>query len=129
MNITVNQYFILLEKDPSELKPDEKIKIKSFNTFIRLCKKYESLISDAALDILKEYNSRIVSLTKKENKTTHEEQVLKEFQSALENSNEEVLANNSPTRKLTKAGYIDATVILIILLNIGFIVAITIIGG
>lgn len=124
--ITVDQYFRLVEKN--DLNPEEKVKIGTFETFIRLCKKYESLISEAALSVLKEYNSKVMSLANKESKNSHEENILKEFNSSFEESSEKIVSVGAPTRKLTKAGYIDATIILTILLNIGFIVAVTLIG-
>lgn len=124
--ITTEKYFNILNQE--SLKPEEIVQKESYEKYIKMCKQYDGLISPAAQSILNDYNSRVMAIGTKEAKTSHEESVLKDFQSAFEN-NEEQLSQSGPTRTLTKAGYVDATVILVILLNVGFIVAMTILGS
>ena len=121
--IITEEYFEILSKQ--NLKPEDIVKKNSYENFIKLCKKYEPYISPAAQSILSEYNSRTMALDSKENKTAYEENVLKDFQSVF-NEEENLENNNGPVRKLLKAGYIDASIILAVLLNIGFIIALSI---
>lgn len=123
--ISVEEYFKILEKE--NLKPEELISKKSFEKYISLCKDYEDFLSPAAQSILNAYNSRVMNLNVKENKTAHEESVLTDFQSAFEATKED-LEQEGPVRRLAKSGYIDAAVILTILLNVGFIIAMTMLG-
>lgn len=125
--ISTNEYFEILGKQEEELSPSDIVKKENYENFIRDCHRYESLISDTAQTILSEYNTKTSSVAVKENKTVHEEEFLQDLQSTF-NQNVEPEETQEYTRKLTKAGYIDATVILVILLNIGIIVAFSIIG-
>lgn len=123
--ITSSEYFELLKK--TELTPIESSQKKSFEDFIKQCQKYEELISPASQSILTQYNTKSLELANNENRTSHEEAVLEEFKNGfIQNEN---LTQEGPSRKLAKAGYIDAAVILTIILNVGFIVAMTILGA
>lgn len=123
--ITTEQYFNILNKE--SLRPEEVIQKESYEKYINLCKQYDGLISPAAQSILSDYTSRLMSIGAKENKTAHEETVLKDFQSDFKN-NEEQLNQNGPTRTLAKAGYVNATIILTLLLNVGFVIAMSLLG-
>ncbi len=118
--ITTEEYFEILNKN--DLTPEELRKKAYFEDFIKRCKKYEAYISPAAQSILSEYNSKTMALDSKENKTIYEENVLKDFQAAFEDNLE---INKTKKRKLVKAGYIDASIILAVLLNVGFIIALS----
>ena len=128
-NITTSEYFNLLNKE--NLNPEDIIKKVSYEKYIKLCKEYEDLLSPAAESILKEHNSKVMELSTKENKTIYEDAVLKEFQSTFEQNNEVSKTNDGPVRKrnLANAGYVDATIVLVILLNLGFIIAMALIGA
>ncbi len=117
---TLDEYLELLKKE--SLSPIEMIEKKRFETFISNCQKYEEFISPAAQSILNTYNSSVLSLVNKNHKSKQEEEVLDRFQTSMED-NQKQISQNGPVRKLAKAGYIDATIILVALLNIGFIVA------
>lgn len=124
--ITTEQYFDILSQE--SLKPEEIIQKVSYEKFISMCRQYDGLISPAAQSILNEYNSRVMTIGTKETKTSHEESILNDFQSAFKN-NEENLSQEGPTRTLAKAGYINATIILAILLNVGFVIAMAMLGS
>ena len=126
--ITVDEYFKLLDKD--NLTIEEMSQKNAFKKFILDCQEYESLISPAAQSILADYNNKLLSLETKKNKTSHEENVLKEFQNTFqEQESNENKEYSGPTRNLSKAGYMDATIILALLLNVGFIIAMVILGS
>lgn len=124
--ITVEQYFNILNQE--SLKPEEIVQKASFEKYIQMCRTYESYLSPAAQSILSSYNAHVMAMGTKENKTSHEESVLKDFQSAFEKT-DETLNQDGPVRTLTKSGYIDATIILAVILNLGFIIAMTMIGS
>lgn len=123
--ISVNEYFTILGQE--NLKPEDLIKKNSFENYINLCKEYEDFLSPAAQSILNAYNTRVMSLNVKESKTAHEENILKDFQEAFQTTKQD-LEQEGPIRRLAKAGYIDAAVILTILLNVGFIFAMAMLG-
>lgn len=120
--ISVDQYLELLNKP--NLTPDEIIKKQQFESFINLCQVYEQFLSVDAQSILAEYTTK---------KNAYNKNTIKASSPDLPNlpKLENVLTNEEegPVRKLSKAGYIDSAVILIVLLNIGFIVAITFLRG
>jgi hypothetical protein len=116
---TTEEYFKILERD--HLTPEEITKKDSYESFINNCKKYESLISPTAQSILSDYNSRVLGLGTKGNRTPLEESAFDDFKKPF-NTEKEV---EGPVRRLAKSGYIDATVILLVILNIGFIIAFT----
>lgn len=124
--ITTDEYFNILKQE--NLKPEDIIKKVSYEKYIKLCNEYEEFLSPAAQSILNTHNSKTMELSSKENKTPYEDAVLNEFKSTFE-QNQQQLNNDGPVRKLAKAGYVDATIILVVLLNLGFIIAVTIIGG
>lgn len=122
--VTTEEYFTIINQD--NLKPEEVIQKESFEKYIQLCKQYESYISPAAQSILNDYNSRIMAMSTKENKTIHEENILKDFQDSFTPANS--IEQQGPIRKLAQDGYIDASIILTIILNVGFIIALAILG-
>ncbi len=72
--------------------------------------------------IASEHTQNVMSLMEKTEKTTHEEKVLNEWKERLEKPAENVVEGDF-TRTRKKAGYIDVVVLLVVILNIGFIVA------
>ena len=119
---TTDDYFKILEK--KDLNPEDLTSKISYEDFISHCQKYEEYLSQAATDVLSAYNSKVMALTNKENKTDFEKTVLQNFQNPFDK--EEKLSQEGPVRKLAKTGYIDAAIILVIRLNLGFIIAMTI---
>jgi hypothetical protein len=122
--ITTDEYFDYLLD--AKLDVEKILKKSTYEQYIELCKKYEDFLSPAAQNILSEYNTKTLSLEAKEKKTKQEEEVLKKFEQSFKDNNE--LENEGTVRKLTQSGYIDATIILAIILNVGFVIAMTIIG-
>ena len=117
--ITVDEYFAILEK-LEELTSKEIYQKKTFEDFIKRCEENASFISPATESIYANYKRKLASLAVKENPSSQESALLTEFQEKMEKNNEE---ENVYTRKLDKAGYASAIIILVMLLNIGFIVA------
>ncbi len=124
--ITVEEYFTLLSKT-EELTPKEIMQKKIFEDFITRCEENSSLISPATESIYAEYKRKLASLVAKENPTPQEVTVITDFREKMES--QEMNQEASYTRKLDKAGYVSATVVLVILLNIGFIVAMALLGN
>ena len=129
--VTPEEYKELIAKD--EPTPVELMKTKQYEDYLKSCQFLEELdlgfgtglTPESAEPIIAKTNANKLKLLNKENKTKHEEEVLKEFKKTLENNQEENLTykEEGPTRKLKKAGYIDITIILFAILNIGFIIA------
>jgi len=126
-HITTSEYFSIINKET--LNPEDIIKKTSYENYITLCREYEDFLSPAAQSVLSEYNSKIMELSSKENKNVYEEAVLKKFQSTFEQNNTISKTSDGSVRKLAKDGYIDATIILAVILNIGFIIAMAMIRG
>lgn len=116
---TVDEYFSLLEK--KDKKPEDVMKIRWFENFIHLCEQYESNLSLNAQEIYNRYTSKKMAYD-----LTKQKETLQTM--ATSNSLEKELSGPVRTRTLPKAGYVDATVILIVILNIGFILAIAFLG-
>jgi len=123
--ITTEEYFQILGKE--NLSDIERIQKERYEKHIKLSQQYEDFLSPAAQNVLNVHNSRTMELGNKENKTLHEENVLKDFQSAFE-SHQNNLEHEGPVRRLAQSGFIDAGIILAILLNVGFIIAMAILG-
>lgn len=123
--ITTEEYFQILSKE--NISDIERVQKERYERHIKFSQQYEDFLSHAAQDILTTHNSKTMELGNKENKTSHEENVLKDFQSAFE-SRQNNLEHEGPVHRLAKAGFIDATIILTILLNVGFIIAMAILG-
>lgn len=117
--VTVEEYFTLLKKT-EELTPKEIMQKKEFEDFIDRCENNAEFISPATESVYAEYQRKLANLSVEENKSPQEIALLTQFQEKMEKSNEE---ENVYVRKLDKAGYASAIVILVMLLNIGFIVA------
>jgi hypothetical protein len=116
---TTEEYFNILGSN--HLTPEDMTKKNSYENFIKSCQKYEDLISPTAQSVYSDYNSKVLNLEAKGNRTALEEEVLDSFKKPLQSE----LKEDGPVRKLAKSGFIDATVILLVILNIGFIVAFT----
>ena len=129
--ITTDEYFQLLSKE--NLSDIEKIQKARYERYIKLSQQYEDLLSPAAQDILNKYNSKIGELSLKEHRSSQEESKIQEFQSILETKQDSLKLVrdkkiNSNIKNFANAGYIDATIILTIILNVGFIVAMAFLG-
>lgn len=111
--ITTDQYFALSAK--KELTPFEEILKKNYEDFIELATSNEKYITPTTEKILSEYNFKVLNGTNL-NQEAPKEEILKEQTSEY-----------TLSRSMKKAGYINASVILVVLLNIGFIIAMTIV--
>jgi hypothetical protein len=124
--ITTDEYFNILSQDT--LKPEDIAKKEHYEQYIKLCEKYENYLSSEVESILAKHNEGIMKLGNKEKKTSNEAKVLQDLQQRFENNNEVNEHKEGPVRKLAKSGFIDATVIIVVILNVGFIIAMTILG-
>lgn len=128
--ITVEEYIELLNSE-NELTPQQIIQMNSFETFIANCEKYSLYLSPAAEKIYSQYKKELAKIYTKEKRTKHENNVLLNFEKkVLEMNNNENENSEEFTRKLTnKAGYVNAAIILVMILNIGFIIAMALLGS
>lgn len=138
--ISFEEYTALCEKEVRT--PKEEMQIDGYKKYMQVRDYLQSVqVGNETMDLtpvsaqseMNKANSYAMGLMDKPNKTEHEEQVLEDFQSRLRDNqndnNVQLLENEGPTRKLQKAGYVDAVVLLAVILNIGFIVAMSILGG
>ena len=123
--ISVTEYFKLIEKaetNPAEFTNEDQMKVNQFENFITTAIQYEDTASEALKSVIAMYREhiRVLYSTGKEN---------------LANQIEEKLAVRLPeqenTRKLSlpQAGYVSSSIIVVVLLNIGFIIALAILGS
>lgn len=144
--LSVKEYFEVIswpEEKVEEFLSDPKnnIAFTNFKDTIRMAEELDNgngidneggILPKSAGSILQEYQKEIAKLLEKENKTTREEALISKYYKEPE---QEVVPIRTRTKEnnyempTNKAGYIDATVILIMLLNIGFILAMTILGN
>lgn len=127
---TVSEYMqIISKKDEKALSSEEESKKKVFEAYIEDCEFYENqfgMLSQATSDIYHRYKDELRKLQQKEKPSKLEVEVLEKFKRKMENKN----IDNNYTRKLTnKSGYINAIVILVMILNIGFIIAMALLGN
>lgn len=124
---TAEEYFEILAKE-KDLTPKEVIKKRRFEWFITNCEKNSDFVSDATEDIYAKYKKHLVALSEKENKTALEQEAVNNYQQKiLEMEKRET--EEGYTRKLDKSGYVNATIILVMILNIGFIIAMALLGN
>lgn len=118
--ITLEEYRNLIAKE--NLTPVEMMQKEIYERFIEdqneLALRGIAPVSSEKLAA--EHSQYAIELMNKPEKTTHEEKVLISFQERLENK-KSMEADYTRIRK--KAGYIDVAVLLVVILNIGFIVA------
>ena len=125
--IDVREYFELLKKD--HLTPKELSQKNIFENRIRRCEEYSSYISPATESIYSEYKKQMAALFTKENLTPFENEVLIDYQTRLSETDKGGSTEEDDyIKKLAKAGYINATIILVMILNIGFIIAMALLG-
>ena len=118
--ITVPEYFELIQK--VELTPKEQYQVQTFENFITNAIQYEDLASDFLKSVIAMYRAHIRALY-----SAGKEELVEQIESKMVRK----LPNNGNVRthKLPDAGFVSSAIILVVLLNIGFIVALTIIGG
>ncbi len=120
--ITSEEYKILIAKE--NLAPDEILKKDIYERFIKDQNQLDEvgLAPVSSEKVASEHTQNVMSLLDKPEKTTHEEKVLNELKERLEKPTENIVEHDF-TRTRKKAGYIDVAVLLVVILNIGFIVA------
>ncbi len=124
--LTIDEYFTLLKKN--ELNLVENHALKTFETYIQDCQKYEPYLVDDTRAYYNDFIRRLSQLSHEENITRCEQSALQKFSSLIPKEEEVTTLtpdNDGPKKVLTKAGYIDSAIILAMLLNLGFIVAMT----
>lgn len=119
--VTVEEYFEILTKVDA-LSPKEESQKNIFKQFLSDCENNKEHISPASRDIYTEYRKEIAKLYCKKNLTEREREEINEYESKMNNS-------NNHTRVLSKSGYVDAIVILALLLSVGIIIAAVILGN
>lgn len=125
---TTEEYFAILAKE-NDLTPKEVIKKRRFEWFITNCEKNPDLLSDATEDVYAKYKNYMITLSEKENKTPLEQETVNGYQQKILEMGKEENEEEVYTRKLNKAGYVNATIILVMILNIGFIIAMALLGS
>lgn len=119
--VSVPEYFQLIQKE--NLTEEENIQIRQFENFITTAIQYEDKASEALKSVIEMYRAQIRVLY-----YTGKEEIAENLESKIESR----LPNNENIRSLKplpKAGFVSSAIILIVLLNLGFIIAMTIIGG
>lgn len=128
--VTPEEYFAILAQE-RDLTPKEVMQKRIFEKeFLENCEKYSYHLSQATEDVYGEYHNKMAALISKENKTILEIEAVEKYQKwVLDVENKE--NNEVIVRKLSndKGGYINATIILVMILNIGFIIAMTLLGS
>lgn len=125
--VTVEEYFAILRKT-EPLNPVEESKRNRFKDFLLMCEKNALTLDQDSRDICTEYRKELAKLYYKENPTPLEKEEMETYEMKMNNSNTDT-EENGYQRSLLKAGYVDATVILVLLLNIGFIIAMALLGS
>ena len=127
--VTTEDYFRILEQiEP--LSPIDGSKKQRYRAFITMCENNLPFLDDESQQIYGEYKKELLRLYQKNNPTPLEKEEMEVYESRMNNVNtneEEKGIGLSRTR--SKAGYVDAVVILVLLLNIGFIIAMAILGS
>lgn len=151
--LPIDQYFELIAKPEEEVQeflknPKNNIAFTNLEYTIQKAEELENgnnkeheegILPESANFILPQYYQKISELKEKENRTPREEILVTEYYNEMKTQEEQennivpmrtrTKEKNEYYRPTSKAGYIDATIILIMLLNIGFIVAMTILGN
>jgi len=151
--LPIDQYFELIAKPEEEVQeflknPKNNIAFTNLEYTIQKAEELENgngkdheggILPESANFILPRYYEKISELKEKENRTPREEILVTEYYNEMKTQEEQenniipmrtrTKEKNDYYRPTSKAGYIDATIILIMLLNIGFIVAMTILGN
>ena len=140
IDITPERYFELIAKTEEELNSNAiyVLQIENFNKKINNFQELaeEGMLTEPSESILAEYNNLTRSLLKKENRTALEDEIVKELApEQIDETQNNVVQMRTRIKKnqyytpTSNAGHIDAIIILIMLLNIGFIIAMTILGN
>ena len=146
--LPIDQYFELIAKPEEEVQeflknPKNNIALTNFEYTIQKAEELENgndkeheggILPESANFILPKYHQKISELKEKENRTPREEILVTKYYNEMEQKEKQEnnivpMRTRTYYRPTSKAGYIDATIILIMLLNIGFIVAMTILGN
>lgn len=126
---TTEEYFAILAKE-NDLTPKEVIKKRRFEWFITNCEKNPDLLSDATEDVYAKYKNYMITLSEKENKTPLEQESVNVYQQKILETGKEENEEEAYKRTLNnKSGYVNATIILVMILNIGFIIAMALLGS
>lgn len=120
--VTVEEYFAILAKKDG-LTPKDTMQKNHFEEFITNCEKNPDLLSPAAQDIYAEYKKYLAALSTKENQTQLEQDIIIDYQKKVSEMEEQEQEQDYTRKLVDKAGYVNATIILVMLLNIGFIIA------
>lgn len=125
--VTPEEYFTILAK--KEITPKERSQKNIFEDFISNCEKNPDLLSPAVEDIYSAYKRGMAKLFAKENKTPMEIEVVASYQRKIAETKNQESNEENLVRTLNKAGYVNATIILVMILNIGFIIAMALLGS
>lgn len=125
--ISIEEYFNILGKE-SKLDAKETVQKEEMKNYLEDCQALEDkgLLPESARPSLAKYEQKMVELQEKEKKTQLEQAELIKFQAKEEQKQEEKEYGRVLNKK---AGYVDAVVILVVLLNVGFIIAMAILGS
>ena len=126
--ISVENYFNLLAKK-SKLEVIEEVQMNEMKRYLTYCFELEKkgILPESALPSLAKYREKINALQEKEAEdlTRLESLEVENYQQSFHNQEDE----NYKRTLHQKSGYVDAIIILAALLNVGFIIAMTILGN
>lgn len=127
--VSVTEYFDLVQK--SNLTEEEKLAIDTFENFIVNAITYEEYASDFLKSTIALYRAHInVLYSRGQDKLA--ERIDNSIKDRVDLQKEELekKRENIQTRKLSSnSGYISSAIILVVILNLGFIIALTILGS
>lgn len=126
--ITVTEYFELAHKE--SLTEEEKLAMEHFEDFIVNAITYEQYASDFLKSTIALYRNSIMSLYSR-NEAELAQNIENNIQQKIEEKENQIagIKNNVRVRKMSSSsGYVSSAIILVVLLNLGFIIALTILS-
>ncbi len=127
--VSIEKYFEILGKE-SKLDAKETVQKEEMKNYLEDCQALEDkgLLPESARPSLAKYEQKMVELQDKpeDTRTSLEQAEIIKFQARMEQNQEEKEYGRVLNKK---AGYVDAIVILVVLINVGFIIAMAILGN
>ena len=136
--ISIERFFDLIAMTEEEINSNAiyMLQIEEFKHKIKNFQEWEeaSMLTEPALSLLQQFNQKARALLNKENRTVQEDEIVQQLTFDSDDVQENAVTMSRVKKKqanvpTNKAGHIDAVIILIMLLNIGFIIAMTILGN
>lgn len=132
--VTVDEFFrlIALKEDTFKENTLYLAQIETFRTFIKSCQELEAqgLEPESSTSYLNDFYRHAVKLQQmqEEERTELQQEVIKMVPEELLEKEKEMIRTRN-IKPSNNSGYVNAFIILVVLLNIGFILAMTILAG